>query len=123
MNELEIGTREIIKEFGTTGVLDILETRSYSPETGEVEAVYRRVTALMYLAELTLQSNGTSLRYGTQVREGDREAYIIPDEWAGLQIAPGTTKLTFLGVTYTVAAVKNYEFRGKRFLTTAALRF
>lgn len=122
--ELVLGTRELIKEFGVVG--DVENTaKVYDPRKGSSSSSSNVCKALMYVSELTLQSNGTSLRYGTQFKTGDKEVYIVPSTPSlgdCLPISPGDTSIHYKGKKYTVAATKVYDYKGVTFLITAYLR-
>lgn len=108
-SELETAARELIIEFGGTGTYSSFVQGSYDPNTGEVVNTKLDQPVYAALLDLTLQSNGLSLKYGTEIKAGDKEAYVIPPDKSGgqaVQINPGKDKLTFGGVTYTVVTFK-----------------
>jgi hypothetical protein len=110
MNELEQAARELILEFGGTGIYTSSSEGSYDVSTASVTRTELSQSTPMVLVDLTLQSNGYSTKFGTQVLAGDREAYVIPPHKSGGQvvsITPNSDRLTFNGVTYTVVTYKD----------------
>jgi hypothetical protein len=110
MHSLEEAARELILEFGGTGTYTSTTEGSYDVSTASVTRVELNQTVPMVLVDLTLQSNGMSTKYGTQVLAGDREAYVIPPHKYGGQqvsITPNSDRVTFGGVTYTVVTFKD----------------
>lgn len=109
MNELIEAARYLVEEFGGTGSLSTNSPATYNPETGIAVGSKIVQSVKAALLDLTLQSNGLSLRYGTEVLTGDKEAYVIPPELTGgvpVTFTPGVDTLTFEGVAYTIVTFK-----------------
>lgn len=109
MHILEQAARELISEFGGTGVYTSNVEGPYDPSTASGTIVSLSQSTPMVLVDLTLQSNGLSVKYGTQVQAGDKEAYVIPPHKSGGQvvgISPNSDTVTFGGITYTVITHK-----------------
>ncbi len=105
---------ELVNEFGGTGQYISIVQGEYDPSTGVVNTEVVQ-NAKMCLVDLTLQSNGLSLKFGTQVLAGDKEAYVIPPVRTGgtaITINPGIDKVVFGGVTYTVMTFKEANLTG-----------
>lgn len=110
MHVLEQAARELISEFGGVGTYTSTTEGSYNVSTASVTRVELAQQTPMVLVDLTLQSNGMSTKYGTQVLAGDREAYVIPPHKSGGQavpITPNSDRVTFGGITYTVVTFKD----------------
>lgn len=115
MTELERAAYDLITEFGSTATLRTVLTGDYNPDTGAVSRAEVSQYVRAVLVDLTLQSNGLSLRYGTEVLTGDKEAYVLPPEKTGgnpVTFSPGVDTLTVGGVQYTVVTVKEGNTTG-----------
>jgi hypothetical protein len=109
--DLEEAAIELVTEFGGAGTYTSFTNGTYNTSTakGSDTLVTQPVTAV--LLDLTLQSNGMSLKYGTTIIAGDKEAYMLPP--ANLvKITPGRDYLTFGGVRYTVVTFKEINPTG-----------
>lgn len=104
----------LITEFGGTGTYKSVKVGPSIP--GQVPAdIVVSQSAKMVLLDLTLQSNGMSLKYGTQIKTGDKEAYVLPPARYGgqpINVNPGTDKVIFGGVEYTVVTYKEINPTG-----------
>lgn len=110
MHSLEQAARELILEFGATGTYTSSSEGPYDTSTGSATRIELSQSCPMVLVDLTLQSNGLSTRFGTQVLAGDKEAYVIPPHKAGGQrvtVTPDSDRVTFGDVTYTVVTYKD----------------
>lgn len=87
---------------------------SYDPATGTVASTSSTVSAYGILMDLTLQSNGASLKYGTMVQAGDKELYLQPPVVSGYStlIVPGQTKIVVAGLTWSVVTMKEINPTG-----------
>lgn len=115
MNSLEQAARELIAEFGSSGEYITTSQGSYDPTTASVVNSTLRQRVPMVLLDLTLQSNGLSVKYGTQVLAGDKEAYVIPPQKSGgkaVAVTPNSDRVSFGGVTYTVITHKEVNPTG-----------
>lgn len=106
---------EIVSELGTAATYTSIAQGGYDPVTGTTGVMKSSQPVKAVLFDLTLQSNGMSLRYGTEILAGDKEAYMIPPQKTGgtaMTISPGTDKLTVAGVAYTVVTFKELNPTG-----------
>lgn len=114
VSDLEQTAYELIVEFGGVGQYVSITQGEYDPATGVVNTELSQ-NAKMCLVDLTLQSNGLSLKFGTEILAGDKEAYVIPPVRTGgtaFTINPGVDKVIFGGVTYTVMTFKEANLTG-----------
>lgn len=116
LSELASAAIELVTEFGGEGTYTIKTAGSYDPATSGVTNISVSQPVKMVLLDLTLQSNGLSLKYGTEILAGDKEAYMLPPERTGGSalpaITPGKDKVTFGGVVYTVVTFKEINPAG-----------
>lgn len=112
MHVLEQAAKELISEFGSLGTYTSSVEGPYDTATSTSTRIDLTQQTLMVLVDLTLQSNGLSAKFGTQVLAGDKEAYVIPpqkysDSNQAVNITPNSDKVVFGGVTYTVISFKD----------------
>lgn len=115
LSDLEQAAIELVTEFGADGTYTSYTAGSYNPATSKVVNTSTAYTAKMVLLDLTLQSNGLSLKYGTEIKAGDKEAYVLPPI-QGLVITPGKDTVTLAGTTYTVVTFKEINPTGAKSL-------
>jgi hypothetical protein len=109
--EFAFAAAELVSEVGTSCTYKSVTEGVYDPATGVVTDTTTQYDVVAAIMDLTLQSNGLSLRYGTQVVSGDKEAYVIPP-LGSIPITPGKDKLVVNGVEYTVATFKEVNLTG-----------
>lgn len=99
---------ELMDEFGTSaGTFIKVKPGTYDPNTGMVTTVTVEVPVQLILTDLTLQSNGYSVKYGTLIQAGDKEIYVRPtDQLKLLGIDPATDSVRVAGVTYKIVTFK-----------------
>lgn len=112
MNEFERAAFELVTEFGTEGLYKSSGDREYIPG-GDVVITRVETAVKAVILDLTLQSNGMSLKYGTEILAGDKEAYVIPPA-TNLKINPGSDKLVVAGIEYTVVTFKEVNPTGTK---------
>ena len=113
--DFDAAVLDIVNELGAVGTYVQSSKSEYSPTTGMLVGGTTKIPAKMIIMDLTLQSNGLSLRYGTEVISGDKEAYMVPPVKAGgpaISITPGSDKVIFAGVTYSVVTFKEVNPSG-----------
>jgi len=113
--DFDAAVLELVTAFGTTATYTSIAQGEYDPATGQAGVVRMPQPVKAVLFDLTLQSNGLSLKYGTEILAGDKEAYIIPPQKLGgnpITVAPGADKLTVAGVVYTVVTFKEINPTG-----------
>lgn len=109
LTELDQAAVELVTEFGGVGTYTTYTSGGYNPATSRTVNTPFSQAVKMVLLDLTLQSNGLSLKYGTEIKAGDKEAYVLPPQRTGgtaVPITPGKDKVTFGGVEYTVVMFK-----------------
>jgi hypothetical protein len=78
MDDLDRAVFELMGEFGTIAKYVQTSTGEYDPSTGTTGEVEIEHTIEAILMDLTLSSNGLSLKYGTQIEAGDKELLVHP---------------------------------------------
>lgn len=113
--DFDLVALDMISEFGASATYVQSSQMEYSPSTGALVGGETKVQTKAVLLDLTLQSNGLSLKYGTEIVAGDKEAYVLPPSKLGgpnITITPGSDKLIFGGVTYSVVTFKEINPSG-----------
>lgn len=106
---------QMMDDFGSSQTYVMSSQEDYDTETGTVVSTTTSVPVRMILMDLTLQSNGLSLKYGTEILAGDKEAYVQPpvkNAGPALVITPGSDKLVVNSVPYTVVTFKEVNPTG-----------
>jgi len=90
---------------------------TYSAELGEVSTTVVEYQIQAVLTDLTLQSNGYSVKYGTMVQAGDKEVFVRPPHKVGttltpITIDPATDVIEIRGVSYKIVTQKEINPTG-----------
>lgn len=96
---------ELIRDFGTAAKLVKQPTGDYNTATGTVDGVEQEINVELILLDLTLQSNGLSVKYNTLVEAGDKEAYVLPNRVTPFTIGP-SDRIRVGGIEYKVVTMK-----------------
>lgn len=102
---------ELVTEFGSSGTYTTYTKGGYDVQTSKNTLTASPQTVKMVLLDLTLKSNGLSQYPGTTIIAGDKEAYILPPA-NPITISPGSDKVTYGGVVYTVVTFKEINPTG-----------
>lgn len=106
---------ELINEFGFS---DIGENKyrktavaGYSPELGQASVSIVEYPIQAVVTDLTMQSNGYSVKYGTMVQAGDKEVFVRPPHKVGttstpIIIDPATDVIEIRGTVYKIVTQK-----------------
>jgi len=105
----------MMDDYGTEAIYQKSIQGAYNPETGmSISTTQQSIKAI--LMDLTLQSNGYSVKWGTMVQAGDKEIYVQPperiDHHPALVIDPATDAIVVAGVTYKVVTHKTVNPTG-----------
>lgn len=108
---------EFVKEMGSSATLIQTEEGEYNPSTGLVGASTVSVPVEGILMDLTLQSNGLSVKYGTLVEAGDKEFLMRPPHKtngydAVVEIQPSSDRLLVGNITYKIVTLKELNPTG-----------
>lgn len=107
LDDFQQTVAEMMSDFSTVGYYIKTVQGPYDPNTGTVITTTIEAPVRVILMDLTLQSNGYSVKYGTQVQAGDKEAYVEPtDQLRLMGINPATDKLRVGDTTYQVVTSK-----------------
>lgn len=107
---------ELVTEFGGDGSYISVSPGVYDPATGVATPTTVSTPVKVVLLDLTLQSSGLSVKYGTQILAGDKEAYVIPPNKTGNAalglIQPTQDRLLVAGVSYNIITYKELNPSG-----------
>lgn len=104
LDDFSLAVDQFMADYGTTGQFIQKTGSSYDPATGTVTDSTVTVDVSVILMDLTLQSNGYSVKYGTLVQEGDKEAYVKPV--GAMKISPLVDKLKVGSTLYSIVTFK-----------------
>ena len=114
--EFDAVVLEVISEVGAIMTYTKLSQGVYDPATGSVDVSSNPIPVKAMLLDLTLQSNGLSTKYGTDIQTGDKEAYFIPPMKFGgpsITVDPVNDKFTAPdGTVYTIVTFKEINPSG-----------
>lgn len=113
-DDLARAALDLVTQYGAVGTYTNVTPGKYVPGVGATDIEVTQ-SAKMVLLDLTLQSNGMSLKYGTQIKAGDKEAYMIPPVRSGgtaINVSPEADYLILGGVRYTVVTFKEINPTG-----------
>ena len=106
---------DVITEFGGAGTYNKVYTVGYNISTGTVDVVTSSIPIKVALLDLHRNSNGLSLKYGTEILAGDKEAYILPPIKSGgpaIVVDPVNDKVQVNGVLYSVVTFQEVNPSG-----------
>jgi hypothetical protein len=112
---------ELISEFGFSSSGENKYRKiiagTYSAELGEVSTTVVEYPIQAVVTDLTLQSNGYSVKYGTMVQAGDKEVFVRPPHKVGttpapITIDPATDVIEIRGVVYKIVTQKEVNPTG-----------
>ena len=117
MQEFDATLLEFIKDYGSYGTLTQETEGEYNPSTGEVNSTTVEIPIRGILMDLTLQSNGLSVKYGTLVEAGDKELYMQPPHKTNgyptpVVISPAADRIEFGGIVYKIVTSKELNPTG-----------
>lgn len=105
LEDFQLAVSQFMGDYGVAGKVVKQSQQSYDPSTGNVISTTIEIPVNVILMDLTLQSNGYSVKYGTLVQEGDKEAYVEAPAF-GLTIAPLVDKIVIGSTSYTIVTFK-----------------
>lgn len=108
---------EFMRDYGTTGQFIRTVTGQYDPNTGTTPTTVTEIDVEVILMDLTLQSNGYSVKYGTLVQAGDKDIYMRPPNkvvpyMMPLEINPATDSVRVNGIVYKIVTMKEVNTTG-----------
>lgn len=117
MNDFDIVVRDMMAEFPTQGVYIQEVSGTYDPSTGEVTSTTLETPVEVLVFDLTLQSNGYSVKFGTLVEAGDKNILVRPPNKTDpaappLVLNPGYDRVRVAGITYKVLTAKEVNPTG-----------
>jgi hypothetical protein len=111
MSDFDLAVLEFVTESGLTATLVQTVEGEYDPSTGSVDTTENLTSVQGILMDLTLQSNGLSVKYGTLVEAGDKEFLMRPPHKTNnlpdpVAIQPASDRITIAGTTYKIVTLK-----------------
>jgi hypothetical protein len=99
-----------IREYGTDATYTKV-SNNYNPSVGSTEEDSTTYQVKVIVSDLTLSSNGYSVKYGTLIQAGDKEILMQPYKKTNpleenFIIDPATDSITVGGVVYGIVAMK-----------------
>lgn len=79
-DDLDLAVLEFMQEDGFIATYIKRDIGEYDPAQGAPSATVTEIPVEAIMMDLTLQSNGASVKFGTQIEAGDKELYIRPIE-------------------------------------------
>lgn len=117
MSDFDFAVLEFIRESGTPATLLKQATGAYNPKTATVTTDTDEIAVEAILMDLTLQSNGMSVKYGTAIEAGDKELYMRPPHKTNpmlspVEISPGSDRIRVGTVIYKIVTMKEVNPTG-----------
>ena len=111
MDDLDLALLEFINEYPASATLFREATGDYNPATGTTETVTDEIPVQAILMDLTLQSNGLSVKYNTMIEAGDKELYMRPPHKTQgsptpFEINPVSDRILIGGIMYKIVTYK-----------------
>lgn len=111
MNDFDQTLLEFIRESGATGTIVQTTEGAYDPSSGTLGTTTSQIPVEGILMDLTLKSDGFSVKYGTLVEAGDKEFLMRPPHKTNgwlfpIEISPASDRLMVAGITYRIATIK-----------------
>ena len=111
MDQLSQAAISLISRYGGDVVYTSYVPGAYNFDTGTSITTKKEYYTTGVVLDLTLQSNGYSIKYGTLVQSGDKEAYLIPPD-GGIIVNPATDTFSMAGKTWKVVSFKEINPTG-----------
>ena len=117
MDDFDLTLLEFIKEYPASVTLLRVVEGEYDPATATVPTTTQEIAVQGILMDLTLQSNGLSVKYNTLIEAGDKEIYLRPPHkthgWpAPYEISPASDKIRVGSVVYKIVTLKELNPTG-----------
>lgn len=117
MDDLDLALLEFIKEYPASTTLIREATGEYDPATGRADTITDEIPVQAILMDLTLQSNGLSVKYNTLIEAGDKELYMRPPHKTQgsptpFEINPVSDKILVGGILYKIVTYKELNPTG-----------
>jgi hypothetical protein len=112
---------EFFDDFGFEATLLKINSVTHNTTTRGSTPVVVEIPVEAILMDLTLQSNGLSVKFGTLVQAGDKELYVRPPNKVDpvllpLTITPQKDRVRVNGVEYSVVTMKEVNTTGSEAL-------
>lgn len=117
LDDFDLAVFEIMGEFGTmVTYLRQAQESEYDPATDLIVDEYDEIICEGLLVDLTLNSNGLSLKYGTLVEAGDKELYMRPPKTSSgldaIVVRPSADFVRAAGVKWKIVTFKEVNPTG-----------
>jgi hypothetical protein len=106
----DISLIKFVREYGVDATYTKV-SNTYDPASGSTDDSSTTYTVKVILVDLTLSSNGYSVKYGTLVQAGDKEILMQPykktnPEEENFIIDPATDSITVGDIVYSISSMK-----------------
>lgn len=105
----------LMDDFGTTATyIAQIDTGEYDPATGQVSVTVGEYSVRAIMTDMTLRSNGQTVKSGTLIQEGDKLVFVEPTTEllpvlypsGAIEADPTDDKIKVGSITYKVVSVK-----------------
>lgn len=106
---------ELVLEFGGSGTYSKKTAGTYDPLTGTVSMSTVNQTITIALFDYTRPNNGSGVKFGTEIVQADKEAYVIPPQKTGgtpIVVDPVNDSIQVGGISYSIATFKEVNPSG-----------
>jgi hypothetical protein len=117
LDDFDATVLAFIQDYGTTFTLVKSTGEAYDPATATVVQTTEDIPVQAILMDLTLQSNGLSVKYGTLIQAGDKELYMRPPHKTNptlspVEIVPAIDKIVAGNIVYNIVTMKELNPSG-----------
>jgi hypothetical protein len=117
MNDFDLTVLEFIKESGATATLIQTVDGEYDPVQTSVAQTVTNITVEGILMDLTLRSNGLSVKYNTMIEAGDKEFLMRPPHKTNgwdipVVISSASDRINIAGHLYQIVTLKELNPTG-----------
>jgi hypothetical protein len=115
VNDFDLALIEMVREFGGPALYIKSIPGEYDPATGSVTSGTKSTPVKGILLDFTLQSNGLTTKYGTQILAGDKQFFMQPPSKAGglpIKVDPVNDVVKVGTQTYKVVVMRELNPTG-----------
>lgn len=107
---------ELVTEFGGSGTYTKRTANTYDPATGTSVSSTTSQPITVALFDFTRPNNGVGMKFGTEIIQADKEAYVLPPQKNGgtaITVDPVTDSIQVGGVSYSIVTFKEVNPSGQ----------
>jgi hypothetical protein len=116
MSDFDCAVLEFMRDYSSVAQYISISEGTYNPSTGSTSPTSTTIPVDAILMDLTLKSNGLSVKYDTLVQAGDKEAYVRPPQTdvvpTNLVVNPASDRIVIAGVEYKIVTFKELNPTG-----------